>query len=306
MRKKEPETRHFGMIFCLLLCLTMIVVGTTEGCMSRREEDTDSRTPKQEELGKIKDVSITLRFGSDRETLRFEDIRDMVEIQKENGAFQYRVHEDKLKEYIHGILAKKTDLTEDTVSFTSHDGKTRTLSNRAGKWKLDENYAFEKLKETIEKAGTLSADLTSQSEESAKWWKEKGYVYGSPKDNDGTYIEVSIEQQHLWLYRQNRLMMDSPVITGNPNTSHGTPEGAFVVFDKEQNALLSGEDYETEVSYWVEFTDAVGIHDAIWQADFGGELYLTVGSHGCVNLPFEKAKQVYGLAYLGMPVYIYS
>ena len=64
MRKKEPETRHFGMIFCLLLCLTMIVVGTTEGCMSRREEDTDSRTPKQEELGKIKDVSITLRFGS--------------------------------------------------------------------------------------------------------------------------------------------------------------------------------------------------------------------------------------------------
>ena len=98
MRKKEPETRHFGMIFCLLLCLTMIVVGTTEGCMSRREEDTDSRTPKQEELGKIKDVSITLRFGSDRETLRFEDIRDMVEIQKENGAFQYRVHEDKLKE----------------------------------------------------------------------------------------------------------------------------------------------------------------------------------------------------------------
>ena len=42
---------------------------------------------------------------------------------------------------------------------------------------------------------------------------------------------------------------------------------------------------------------SIGLHDADWQTDgFGGEMYKEgYGSHGCVNLPKDKARELYGL-----------
>lgn len=31
-------------------------------------------------------------------------------------------------------------------------------------------------------------------------------------------------------------------------------------------------------------------HDADWQPYFGGDRYLTGGSHGCINMPPDKAE----------------
>jgi lipoprotein-anchoring transpeptidase ErfK/SrfK len=53
------------------------------------------------------------------------------------------------------------------------------------------------------------------------------------------------------------------------------------------------------------FYNHCGFHDAYWRSKFGGEIYLKDGSHGCVNMPPAKAKELYELAYAGMPVVVY-
>ena len=49
----------------------------------------------------------------------------------------------------------------------------------------------------------------------------------------------------------------------------------------------------------------IGMHDATWRSAFGGDIYRTNGSHGCINLPFEKAKIIYDYVYTGFPVICY-
>ena len=48
-----------------------------------------------------------------------------------------------------------------------------------------------------------------------------------------------------------------------------------------------------------------GLHDATWRSEFGGEIYKTNGSHGCVNLPFHSAELMYPELYVGYPVIVY-
>ena len=43
-------------------------------------------------------------------------------------------------------------------------------------------------------------------------------------------------------------------------------------------------------------------HDADWRSSFGGEIYKTNGSHGCINLPPAKAAVLYDHVYKNMPI----
>ena len=66
--------------------------------------------------------------------------------------------------------------------------------------------------------------------------------------------------------------------------------------------VLKGEDYATPVKYWMPFNGGIGLHDADWRSKFGGTIYQTNGSHGCINLPPKVAAQVYENAYKGIPI----
>ena len=57
--------------------------------------------------------------------------------------------------------------------------------------------------------------------------------------------------------------------------------------------------------YWLGFNGGIGIHDASWRDDFGGDIYQGNGSHGCVNTPFDKVKTIYEHVEVGTPVYVY-
>ena len=71
------------------------------------------------------------------------------------------------------------------------------------------------------------------------------------------------------------------------------------------NATLTGENYATPVSYWMPFNGNIGMHDANWRSSFGGNIYKTNGSHGCVNLPPSVAAELYGYVEKGTPVICY-
>jgi len=120
-----------------------------------------------------------------------------------------------------------------------------------------------------------------------------------------TYIEVSVEAQRLRAYADGRLVCETDVVTGNAG-NHATPKGAFRILGFQRNVTLKGADYESFVSYWMPITHSgVGLHDATWRSEFGGSIYTQDGSHGCVNLPFRAAEELYYTFTVGTPVVIH-
>lgn len=120
-----------------------------------------------------------------------------------------------------------------------------------------------------------------------------------------TYIEIDLQAQHMWYYKDGKVALETPVITGKPSSP--TPKGVFYVWNKKQNEILRGEDYAEPVDFWmpIDWT-GVGIHDSAWQnpGAYGGTSYTTVGSHGCINTPPTVAKQLYNMIGVGVPVIV--
>ena len=116
-------------------------------------------------------------------------------------------------------------------------------------------------------------------------------------------IDIYISQQKLYYYEYGSVVLTSDVVTGINN---GTPTGHYRILNKARNATLKGRDYESHVSYWIAFIgSSYGLHDASWRSSFGGSIYKTNGSHGCVNMPYYKVQYLYNNAPIGTPVNIY-
>lgn len=126
------------------------------------------------------------------------------------------------------------------------------------------------------------------------------------------YIELDITRQTVWLYRNGECIMASPCVTGNVATGHGTRTGVFSVYEMTTDETLRGYEndgtpYTSHVDRWMEFDNGNGFHDAKWRYGvFGGDIYKTDGSHGCVNMPVDKAKFLYSNIWLGYTVIIYK
>ena len=73
----------------------------------------------------------------------------------------------------------------------------------------------------------------------------------------------------------------------------------------ELTIALKGEDYESKVTYWMPFNGGIGFHDATWRGSFGGDIYVWGGSHGCVNMPYYNAEELFYEVEEGMPVIVY-
>ena len=138
---------------------------------------------------------------------------------------------------------------------------------------------------------------------------EVTWLYNEGNEINGTYVEISISEQRMWFYKNGSLIVDTPVVTGNPNTGHATPAGGvWKLKDKKSPFTLTAynpdgsQQYAEPVTYWMPFNGGIGLHDASWRSKFGGTNYQTSGSHGCVNLPPASAATLYDLLYKGIPV----
>ncbi|MEG1848262.1 MAG: L,D-transpeptidase, partial [Lachnospiraceae bacterium] len=119
------------------------------------------------------------------------------------------------------------------------------------------------------------------------------------------YVEIDLSAQHLYVHQAGQVTEESDFVSGNLAKGHATPAGIYGLTYKERDATLRGETYESHVDYWMPFNGNIGMHDAGWRKEFGGDIYLTKGSHGCVNLPTKKAERIYELVEKGMPVICY-
>ncbi|MCR5527015.1 MAG: L,D-transpeptidase [Lachnospiraceae bacterium] len=129
---------------------------------------------------------------------------------------------------------------------------------------------------------------------------------GSLTYGNGTYIDINITTQLLAYFQNGQCVYLTSIVTGNPNKGNSTPKGVFTIQYKQRNRVLRGEDYESPVSYWMRFTGNVGIHDANWRSSFGDSIYLTNGSHGCVNVPPANMPYLYENCPVGTVVVVHD
>ena len=128
-------------------------------------------------------------------------------------------------------------------------------------------------------------------------------AYGKSVGN--LYVEISIRAQHMWLYKNGKLIVETDVVTGNNDGAHNTPKGYHRIFSRARNTTLSGPGYSSFVEYWMAFCGGCGIHDASWRSSFGGNIYNGNGSHGCVNTPTGAVAKIWNNTDWNTPVIIY-
>lgn len=245
-----------------------------------------------EQLNQLARAKITYDFEDRTEVVDPETIRGWL-VLDENG--DYQLDEAQLKEYVHQ-LAVKYDTYGCERDFRTAQGKDIKVKGGDYGWVLYEEEEVKALRADIEAGETVI--------------REPKYLYRgyNREENDigDTYVEVDLTHQQMWFYLKGSLFVDTPVVTGMPARKHATPTGVYALDAKKSPAVLKGEGYETPVTYWMPFNKHVGIHDANWRSQFGGEIYKTDGSHGCVNTPYDMAEKIYNNIEIGMPVIVYE
>ncbi|MGM0214662.1 L,D-transpeptidase family protein [Enterococcus sp. AZ109] len=171
-------------------------------------------------------------------------------------------------------------------------------------------------------AGTYSWSISTDAETAAlseqilqgESFTRSPIVEGATTDSGkaligNTYVEVDLQNQHMWVYKDGAVALETDIVSGKPTSP--TPPGVNYVWIKERNATLrglndDGSKYASPVSYWmpIDWT-GVGIHDSDWQSAYGGDLWLTRGSHGCINTPPGVMAQVYDIVDIGTPVLVF-
>lgn len=122
------------------------------------------------------------------------------------------------------------------------------------------------------------------------FWKQAYAGYGV----GDTFVEISIDNQYMWCYVDGRLLVETPVVTGNLSDPGSlTRRGCFRVTYKTTDTYLQGPTWYDHVDYWMPFDDQIGLHDSSWRDRYGGDIYLEDGSHGCINTPLEAMRLVY-------------
>lgn len=243
-----------------------------------------------ETMNKYVGARITYQFGDKSETLIGDEIHNWLTV---NGT-SVRINEGKATEYVKK-LAASYDTAYKAKSLKTSYGKTVSITGGSYGYKINQAKEAATLVSLIK-----NGEQTSREPEySQKGASRTGNDYGN------TYVEINLTAQHLYFYVKGKLVVQSDFVSGNAAKGWSTPAGAYSITYKQRNATLKGQGYATPVSYWMPFNGGIGLHDANWRKTFGGTIYKTNGSHGCVNLPPAVAKTIYENISAGDPVLCY-
>lgn len=193
-------------------------------------------------------------------------------------------------------LAKKYNTCYSAKTLKTSYGKTVTIPESHYGWKIDTEKEIAQITSEIKAGKAVERELN---------YSMTANSHGK-NDYGDSYVEINLTAQHMFLYKDGKLVIDSDFVSGNVSKNNATPTGAYGVTYTEKNATLRGENYETPVTYWMPFAGNVGMHDAYWRSKFGGSIYKYAGSHGCINLPPEVAKVVFENVKKNYPVLVYE
>lgn len=211
---------------------------------------------------------------------------------------------EKLTDYVND-LAEKVGTVGKSRKFKDHNGDEITVSGGTYGYRLDTDAEKEQLAKDLASGDPVEREPKYSTREADD----------GQDANDGigkTYIEADLGAQHVYIYKNGDCVLDTPCVSGNTSEGHGTPTGVFRIQFMQSPAVLRGKkkadgtySYESPVTYWMPFYDGCGFHDADWRSSFGGTIYRSNGSHGCVNLPVSVAGRFYRNVEDGMVVVVH-
>ena len=235
-------------------------------------------------------TEITYDWNGNEVMLNREQLKDWVSIVKDRPVLDKDAVAAFVKEN-----AKEYDTYGKKRKFVTTMGTEVSLNSGAYGWRTDRSAETEELTQMIYQGSVLQKEPIYSMRAAQK---------GS-NDIGNSYVEADLTHQHLYLYSNGKIVVESDFVSGNVSNGNTTPPGVFGLTYKTMDAVLRGDNYETPVKYWMPFNGNIGMHDATWRSSFGGDIYLTSGSHGCINLPYNKAKEIYQYVSTGFPVICY-
>lgn len=114
-----------------------------------------------------------------------------------------------------------------------------------------------------------------------------------PESEPEILVTVDLSKQRAWVTQEGKIIDSCPVSTGREGYS--TPAGRYVITDKHRS--WTSTLYHVAMPFFMRLNcSAIGLHSG----------YVTgrPASHGCIRLPYDKAKKFFGLVRVGDEVQI--
>ena len=280
-----------------------------EGDPVKMQAEVDQKNDeirRRKALDAYRASSVTYLFGNEKQLLDYDTFGSWLSV---DDQYEVSIDEQAAMDYV-VKLGETYNTRYHNRTFAATGGGLVTIDagwNEYG-YTIDEDGEFYQ----------LLADLHSLSAVEREPVYFAANNYGNPyyykrngiDDLCGTYVEVNLSVQHMWYYKDGALIVQSDLVSGIPDGIKDTVTGAFPLAYKQTPATLTsnevGDSYENEVSYWMPFYEGQGLHDAPWRTEFGGNIFVTAGSHGCINLPFDAAKILFENIEPGVAIIIYK
>ena len=264
------------------------------------KDDPDLKNSLEECQNLIR-TKIVYIFGEETVTLEGDEIRNWL-IFDERG--QLQKNEDELRQCVAEYVAQLA-ATHDTVNtereFCTTSGRTVQVYSSVYGWKIDQEKEIETIMQEMIAGVQINREPVYAMRANARGMNDIG----------STYIEVDLSAQHLYYYQDGSIILESDIVSGDMQyAERQTPPGIFQLYYKKSPSVLKGKmlengkyEYERPVTYWMPFNGGIGFHDASWQPYFGGNRFREGGgSHGCINLPADKAAELYNRIDESVPI----
>ena len=256
-------------------------------------------TAKDKEVINTKDTlnkyiksTITYNIQNNQETIDKSVMNTWLKV---NESLEISFDENRMRKDLNDLFYSYETVGK-SREFTTSSGTKINVSGGDYGWLINTSAEIEDLVPAIKEGKTISKEPT---------YKQQAANPGS-SDLGNTYVEVNLSAQHLWFYKNGSLVTEGNIVTGNLKLNYGTPAGVYRLKYKQKDTSLVGQDYNAPVSFWMPFNGGIGIHDASWRNEFGGKIYETNGSHGCINAPYALASAIYNNISAGTPVILYN
>lgn len=235
----------------------------------------------------------------------------------------YEISEPLVKEYVKSIADKYDTYGNERVFTTSFDKRKVKVRGKIFGYQLNQEETSKHLYDALK----MNKSTTVQAV-----FDHKGYTLNGENDIGDSYIEVNLSEQKVFAYKDGKKIAEGDCVSGNEAAGDGTPVGLYAIQSKLSPTILRGKkipvtkmveqevdgeiveveettyeyEYESPVTYWMQFNGGIGLHDAAnWRSRYGGNIYYYGGSHGCVNLPYNLAQILYRNYTIGDPVVVY-
>lgn len=291
------EETFFPAVRASIASLADTLTLDTADCYVKPRITSDSKKLNKlyNKVQKMNQTEITYTFGKKSELLNGDTIHKWIKVNKKKC--KANLDRKKISAYV-AKLAKKYNTRGTKRTFQASTGHTATVYGGDYGWVINQDKEVQALTKMIKKG--------KQKNRTPEYW-QKASTFGK-KDWGNTFVEINLTAQHLWFYKKGKLVVESDFVSGSVRNNTVTPQGSYYILYRERDAILgarSNASYRTPVDFWMPFNGGIGLHDATWRRSFGGNIYLTNGSHGCVNLPYTAAQTIFENIETGTPVICY-